>query len=130
MDALGLPRDTDVFGNGFGAFVTLELACRHGARFGRLVVADALAAFPEAARAPFRAMAEGVARRFAATAALAVTGIAGPSGGTPEKPVGTVWLAATLDGRTEAAVRHFSGDREDVRQRSAQAVLDLLRSLL
>jgi 3-oxoadipate enol-lactonase len=60
MDALGLPTDTDVFGNGFGAFVTLELACRHGARFGRLVLADALAAFPEPARAPFRAMAEGV----------------------------------------------------------------------
>lgn len=60
MDALGLPTDCDVFGNGFGAFVTLEFACRHGARFGRLVVADALAAFPEPARAPFRAMAEGV----------------------------------------------------------------------
>jgi 3-oxoadipate enol-lactonase len=60
MDALGLPADCDVFGNGFGAFVALELACRHGARFGRLVVADALAAFPEPARAPFRAMAEGV----------------------------------------------------------------------
>jgi 3-oxoadipate enol-lactonase len=60
MDALGLPTDCDVFGNGFGAFVTLELACRHGARFGRLVVADVLAAFPEPARAPFRAMAEGV----------------------------------------------------------------------
>ena len=60
MDALGLPRTTDVFGNGFGAFVTLELACRHGARFGRLVVADALAAFPEPARAPFRGMAQAV----------------------------------------------------------------------
>src|SRR5438552_13001879 len=61
MGALELPRDTDVFGNGFGAFVALELAVRHGARFGRLIVADALAAFPEAARVPFRAMAERVA---------------------------------------------------------------------
>jgi len=59
-----------------------------------------------------------------------VTGIAGPSGGTPEKPVGTVWLGATLDGRTEVALRRFPGDRDDVRQRSAQAALDLLRSLL
>jgi 3-oxoadipate enol-lactonase len=57
MDALALPRDTMVFGNGFGAFVALELALRHGARFGKLIVADTLAAFPEAARAPFRAMA-------------------------------------------------------------------------
>jgi len=60
MDALELPRDTTVFGNGFGAFVALELAIRHGPRFGRLIVADTLAAFPEPARAPFRAMAEGV----------------------------------------------------------------------
>ena len=57
MDALDLPRDTTVFGNGFGAFVALELAIRHGARFGKLVVADTLAAFPEPARAPFRGMA-------------------------------------------------------------------------
>lgn len=60
MDALRLPRDTAVFGNGFGAFVALELALRHGERFGPLLVADALAAFPEPARAPFRAMAERV----------------------------------------------------------------------
>ena len=57
MDALELPQDTTVFGNGFGAFVALELAIRHGARFGRLIVADTLAAFPEPARAPFRNMA-------------------------------------------------------------------------
>jgi len=60
MDALNLPATTDVFGNGFGAFVALELACRHGARFGRLVVADAVPVFPEPARAPFRTMAERV----------------------------------------------------------------------
>src|SRR5207302_1276469 len=52
MGALELPRDTDVFGSGFGAFVALELAIRHGARFRRLVVADTLAVFPEAARTP------------------------------------------------------------------------------
>lgn len=57
MDALELPKNCTVFGNGFGAFVSLELAIRHGARFGRLIVADTLAAFPEAARAPFRGMA-------------------------------------------------------------------------
>jgi pimeloyl-ACP methyl ester carboxylesterase len=60
MDALRLPRDSAVFGNGFGAFVALELALRHGERFGALLVADTLAAFPEPARAPFRAMAERV----------------------------------------------------------------------
>jgi pimeloyl-ACP methyl ester carboxylesterase len=60
MDALELPRDTAVFGNGFGAFVALELAIRHGKRFGRLIVADTLAVFPEPARVPFRMMAEKV----------------------------------------------------------------------
>ena len=62
MDALKLPRDTTVFGNGFGAFVALELAIRHGKRFGKLIVADCLAAFPEPARVPFRVMAEKVSR--------------------------------------------------------------------
>ena len=62
MDALKLPRDTAVLGNGFGAFVALELAIRHGKRFGHLVVADTLAAFPEPARAPFRGMAKRVAK--------------------------------------------------------------------
>jgi 3-oxoadipate enol-lactonase len=57
MDALALPKTTDVFGNGFGAFVTLSLAIRHGARIGRVLVADVVAAFPEPARAPFRGMA-------------------------------------------------------------------------
>jgi 3-oxoadipate enol-lactonase len=74
MEALALPRDTDVFGNGFGAFVALELAVRHGARFRRLVVADTLAAFPEPARAPFRAMAERV--RGGGMAAVLDTAIA------------------------------------------------------
>jgi 3-oxoadipate enol-lactonase len=74
MDALSLPGDTDVFGNGFGAFVALELAVRHGARFRRLVVADTLAAFPEPARAPFRGMAERV--RGGGMAAVLDTAIA------------------------------------------------------
>ena len=57
MDELDLPRDTAVFGNGFGAFVALALAIGHGKRLGKLIVADTLASFPEPARAPFRGMA-------------------------------------------------------------------------
>lgn len=60
MRALELPEDAAVFGNGFGAFVAAELAIRHGAKFGPLVLADVVAAFPEPARAPFRLMAEKV----------------------------------------------------------------------
>lgn len=62
MQSLDLPPTTDVFGNGFGAFVAVALAIRHGGRLRRLAVADALASFPEAARAPFRAMAERVSK--------------------------------------------------------------------
>ena len=76
-----------------------------------------------------RAMAEGVQRRFAADAGLAVTGIAGPGGGTPEKPVSTVWLAARLGSTTRAVKRVFPGDRGEIRGRAAQAALDLLRRL-
>ncbi len=76
------------------------------------------------------AMAEGVQRQFAVAAALAITGIAGPGGGTPEKPVGTVWLAARFGGETRAVKRMFPGDRGEIRARSAQAALDLLRRLL
>ncbi len=75
------------------------------------------------------AMARGVAGRFGADAAVAVTGVAGPAGGTPERPVGTVWLAARLGGVERAVQRRFPGGRREVRRRAAQAALDLLRRL-
>ena len=77
-----------------------------------------------------RAMAEGVQRQFAVDAALAITGIAGPTGGTAVKPVGTVWLAARWGAHTRALKRIFPGDRGEIRARSAQAALDLLRRVL
>lgn len=76
------------------------------------------------------AMVRGVARRLAVDAAVAVTGIAGPGGGTEEKPVGLVWYAALLDGAVRSASRVFPGDRASVRERSAQAALALLHSAL
>lgn len=60
ITALDLPSTTAVFGNGFGGFVALALAVKHGTRFRYLIVADALAAFPEPARVPFRTMAQKV----------------------------------------------------------------------
>jgi nicotinamide-nucleotide amidase len=76
------------------------------------------------------AMAQGAQRRLGVACALAVTGIAGPSGGTPDKPVGTVWLAARRGETTRAVRRVFPGPRDNVRARSAQAALDLLRLTL
>ena len=77
-----------------------------------------------------RAMAEGVCERFGVDAGVAVTGIAGPGGGTKEKPVGTVWLAARVGSVTRVVGRWLPGERNEVRQRSAQAALDLLRGTL
>jgi nicotinamide-nucleotide amidase len=71
-------------------------------------------------------MARGVAERLGADASLAVTGIAGPEGGTPEKPVGTVWYAARVGETAEARREVFGGDRAQVRERAAQAALALL----
>jgi nicotinamide-nucleotide amidase len=77
-----------------------------------------------------REMAEAVALALGADAGLAVTGIAGPDGGSPAKPVGTVWIAARWRDRTRTFTYVFPGDREDVRQRAAQWALDLLRRIV
>jgi 3-oxoadipate enol-lactonase len=57
IEALKLPRETDVLGNGFGGFIAVMLAVRHGGRFDRLIAVPPLAAFPEPAKAPFHRMA-------------------------------------------------------------------------
>ena len=94
------------------------------------VPATVLAAHGAVSEETVTAMAAGAQRVFGAWAAVAVTGIAGPSGGTPEKPVGTVWLGAAAGEQLATRRRVFPGDREEIRQRSAQAALDLLRRQL
>ncbi len=91
---------------------------------------ETLEAYGAVSEATVRAMAEGAQRLFSADCAIAVTGIAGPGGGAPEKPVGTVWLAARVHTTTRALRRVLPGDRDDVRRRATQAGLDLLRRLL
>jgi competence/damage-inducible protein CinA-like protein len=73
-----------------------------------------------------RAMAEGAARRFGVAAAISVTGVAGPAGGTPEKPVGTVWIGCSYRGTVETRRSLFPGSRHEVRARASQAALFLL----
>ncbi|MDO8915231.1 MAG: nicotinamide-nucleotide amidohydrolase family protein [Coriobacteriia bacterium] len=77
-----------------------------------------------------RAMAEGARAALDVSLALAVTGIAGPGGGSDAKPVGTVWFAVSSTRGTRCEQRHFPGDREIVRARSAALGLDLLRRSL
>jgi nicotinamide-nucleotide amidase len=76
-------------------------------------------------------MADGALRRFGADTALAITGIAGPGGGSEEKPVGTVcWCARLDEGSTLARQTRLPGDRAEVRDRSTTVGMHLLRRLL
>jgi nicotinamide-nucleotide amidase len=113
---------SDVFDRGFVAYsyaaktdllgVARELVEQHGA------VSEEVA----------RAMVEGALARSAADVAVAVTGIAGPGGGTPDKPVGLVHFASARRGRAVRAERRvFEGDRTAVRLASVAFAFDLLR---
>jgi len=60
---------------------------------------------------------------------IATSGIAGPTGGTPEKPVGTIWIAVASSSQTVAKLLHYGNNREDNIQRTSIAALDLLKSV-
>jgi nicotinamide-nucleotide amidase len=76
-------------------------------------------------------MVSGALARFGAGVAVAVTGIAGPSGGTPDKPVGTVWIGwKRRGGYAHARLFHFDGDREAVRRQTVASALIGLRKAL
>ena len=74
-------------------------------------------------------MATGVREKLGADVGVSVTGIAGPGGGTPEKPVGLVWIAVHASG-VKARRFHVGGDRAEIRQRAAQAALEMVRRAL
>jgi nicotinamide-nucleotide amidase len=74
-----------------------------------------------------QALAQGIRRRIGATLGIGITGVAGPSGGSPEKPVGLVYIAlADVNGSRDRTLR-FPGDRERIRWHASQAALDMLR---
>ena len=74
-----------------------------------------------------RALAEGIRRRSGSTLGLAVTGIAGPGGGSPDKPVGTVHVALAERAGGKERTLHLPGDRDRIRWQASQAALDLVR---
>ncbi|HTW79399.1 MAG TPA: competence/damage-inducible protein A [Terracidiphilus sp.] len=96
------------------AGVSAEVIAQHGA------VSDETA----------RALAEGIRRRTGASIGLGITGIAGPSGGTPTKPVGLVYVAVADGQRTDSLDRTFRGDRQRIREWAAQQALDMVRKRL
>jgi len=119
-----IPGSSDVVRGGVIAYhndvkrdslgVTEQLLTEHGA------VSEAVV----------RQMAVG-ARAFAsASIGLAITGVAGPGGGSDEKPVGTVWIALDIEGDVQPRLLRLWGDRDEIRQRSAQWTLELLRQRL
>jgi nicotinamide-nucleotide amidase len=90
------------------------------------LIASVGAVSPEVAAA----LADGAAARFGADVGIGITGIAGPGGGTPEKPVGTVCVCVAGLGERLERTLHLPGDRGVVRDRTTTAVMHLLRRLL
>ena len=106
-------------------FVTYTNASKHEMLGVPLATLEAFGAVSEAT---VREMVEGVLRHSPARVSLAISGIAGPTGATEDKPLGTVWFGwAVKDKMIEAECRHFEGDREAVR---AQAVKHTLSRLI
>jgi PncC family amidohydrolase len=75
-------------------------------------------------------MSRGIKERTGASIGLSVTGVAGPSGGSPQKPVGTVWISIAQESRHEARLFNFHGDRERIILGTSQAALHWLRAIL
>lgn len=89
---------------------------------------ETLAKFGAVSEECAKEMAEGAAGRSGADIAFSVTGIAGPTGGTKEKPVGTVCFGVFFRGKTVTTTAHFSGDRENVRRSAVNFVINLMLS--
>lgn len=94
------------------------------------VAAQLIATEGAVSEAVARAMAQGAAERAHTQAAVAVTGVAGPSGGSVAKPVGTVWFAWSVASTIHSEVMHFGGDRAAVRNATVLHALERLNTFL
>jgi nicotinamide-nucleotide amidase len=94
------------------------------------VPADMIERHGAVSREVAAALAEGIRYRCEATLGIGITGVAGPTGGTPEKPVGLVFHALASDGGTEVIERNFPGDRKRIRWFATTLALDMVRRKL
>jgi len=115
-----VPGSSDYFRGGVVAYSNAVKEAVLGVP--RAILEEKGAVSPECARA----MAEGARRLLGADLALAITGIAGPTGGTPEKPVGLVYIALAHPGGVEVERHEFRGSRQGVRWSASEAALALL----
>jgi nicotinamide-nucleotide amidase len=112
-----VPGSSAWFGTGFVSYSNAAKDALLG------VPAALLAEHGAVSEAVVRAMVEGCLARSGAAIAVAVSGIAGPDGGSPAKPVGSVWLAVGDTGHVSAVLHRFAGDREAVRRQTVAAAL-------
>ena len=115
---------SDVFPGGVVAYANEAKVALLG------VSPESIARFGAVSEQVAREMAAGARRRFGASAGLAVTGVAGPSGGTPEKPVGTVHLALDAVSGSRHERLTLVGDRAMIRRWTASAALGMVRAWL
>jgi nicotinamide-nucleotide amidase len=116
-----IPGSSAVFGRGYVTYA-------NEAKSDMLGVPEALIAAQGAvSRDVAMAMAEGALEKSRATIAIAITGIAGPDGGSPEKPVGLVWFGVAVKGKsTIADAKNFNGDRAEIRAAAVDHALTCL----
>ena len=119
-----IPGSSDVFKGGVVAYSN-EIKTRF---LG--VAQETLDQYGAVSRECALEMVRGISERFHVTAAAALTGIAGPDGGSPEKPVGLVWIAAKFEDRVIVEEFHLRRTREQIRERAAAKALNLLRKMI
>ena len=124
MRLTAVPGSSDVVQGGLIAYDNAVKVRELGVRESTLAAHGAVS--EEAARE----MASGVRERFGVELGVSITGVAGPGGGTPEKPVGTFCVAVDLRGAVRSVRTNAVGDRHEVRQRATQAALNLVRRAL
>jgi len=111
------PGSSEVFAGGVVAYSNRVKVEQLGVRV------EDIERFGAVSEAVAHQLAGGVAALLHADVGIGVTGVAGPSGGSVEKPVGTIWIGTSVRGEVETFLGHYSGDRETVRARAGQAAL-------